>query len=810
VASQSVRGNQNVQIQDVSQSSIQIVYEGTPRVLPLEKASVPVSVRTGSPARLVRARSGVVPYAARRGLGDELEAWVNAADPFAGQVIGGRGGCGKTRLAVELCERAEARGWLCGFLSRIADPAALEALVGAPTARLVVVDYAESRVEQLERLLPLLAGGATADAPVRVLLLVRASPKQTGDWSECLRNRSDSLDALLDEFEPCVLEDAPLEPAEREALFEAAAGAFAGVDAPPQPSRQLLGQETFASPLLVVIAAYLAVHGNPEPPSSRASLLDEVLAHEQRYWRADARDLLGDDVLARRVVGLATLAGAGGEGEAAELLRLLPDLTDAPAERRARLARWVHEQYPGSSWWNPLEPDLVGEHLVAEVFADRQDVLAAVLAGRDPERMTQPLEVCARAAADHPAFAAALQPILSAQLTSLCELAVAEATTKGGRDLLYGNTTTVAAALDRAIGSIDVDAAALSKAVDSLPPYPNIVLGPLAVSLGTQLVESRRPLAASDADRAALAIALDVLAIRLAEVGRRPEGLEASEEAVAIYRELAADDLAGFEADLASSLNNLSLQLGESGRQEEGIAAIEDAVEIYRRLPSFYEYNLARSLNNLAIGLRAVGRKPEGLKASEEAVELCRDLASSEETFHEIDLARALNNLSLGLVDAGRRAESLAAIEEAVQVYRRLAAEDPASYEAHLAGSLNNLSNRLAEMRRDDDALAASKESVEVRRSLAVANPAAYEAYLARSLNNHSVRLAEVGRRPEGLEASEEAVAIYRRLATADPVAYVPYLAVSLNTLAVHMAAMGRHEEAERARRESGKLLPAP
>lgn len=174
------RGNQNVQIHGVVGSSIQITFGGQKRRVPLEPAVVPVSATVRSPARLVRARSGVVPYAARGGLLDDLVRWVGGTEPFAGCVIGGRGGAGKTRLGVELCQGAAGAGWLAGLLARSADPAAMEALVKAPLPRLVVVDYAETRAEQLEAVLPSLMMRASADCPVRVVLLVRAGPRSTG------------------------------------------------------------------------------------------------------------------------------------------------------------------------------------------------------------------------------------------------------------------------------------------------------------------------------------------------------------------------------------------------------------------------------------------------------------------------------------------------------------------------------------------------------------------------------------------------------------------------------------------------------
>ena len=138
--------------------------------------------------------------------------------------------------------------------------------------------------------------------------------------------------------------------------------------------------------------------------------------------------------------------------------------------------------------------------------------------------------------------------------------------------------------------------------------------------------------------------------MRLAEAGRRGEGLTAIEEAVTIYRRLAAANPAAYEPALAMSLNNLSVRLGEAGRRGEGLTAIEEAVTIYRRLaaanPAAYEPALASSLNNLSIDLAEAGRRGEGLTAIEEAVTIYRRLAAANPAAYEPDLAMSLNNLS--------------------------------------------------------------------------------------------------------------------------------------------------------------------
>ena len=860
-----LQGNQNVQIRDVTGSTIEITFNGQKRRVPLEAATAAPGRNAASPARVLRARSGVIPYSARHGLLAELLRWATTEQAFTACLIGGRGGAGKTRLAVELCERATAAGWLSGLLAPSTDRGGLDALIEVPTPRFVVVDYAESRVEQLEVVLPELASAATEAAPIRVVLLVRARSRRGTDWTAALRYRSDGLDSILDELDVYVLEDLPLTDPERRELFSAAATALVdrnGGRVPPPPSE--LDQTLFSSPLLVVIAAYLAVYGaategESAAPATAGELFDELLAHEHKHWQNsdEAQGLLSDDVLRQRVVALATVAGATDESNAVELLRLLPDLVTASSERCGRMARWARDLYPGPGWWNPLEPDRIGEHLVARTFATSGDchprvhcgmhpaVLDGVLGADQPQSLRGPLDLFARAAPEHPELARALTSVFNRELGRLCRIAVEQVANETDLDLLLQDST-VAAALERTVHVVDVDAGALRSALDVLPAREDLILGPLALTLASKTVESLRQLAAAapDENEPALARALNYLSNRFADAGRHDEGLAASEEAVSVYRRLAAGDsvfepaLAGslnnlavrlgeagrleagletiqeavtvagrlaatdaaFEPVLAGSLSNFSIRLGETGRREEARAASEQAVAGYRRLIEAnrgeYDAPLAKALNNLSIRRADVGRRGEALAASEEAVALFERLAAHNPAAYERDFAQALNTLSIRLGEAGRRDEGLAALRKAIGFRQRLAAADPIAWEPDLADSLNNLSVWLGEAGRYDESVAAIEEAVSIYRRLSAAARAAYEPALASALTNLSVRLSEVGRRAEGLEASEESVAVGERLAATNPDAYEPALARSLNNLSNQLASVGRGSEA--------------
>jgi hypothetical protein len=791
-------GNSAVAVSEAG-GRVRATSVGLPRLLPLEPATVPPGP-AASPTRLVRARSGVIPFAVHHDLRASLMEWCLEDGSFSARLIAGKGGAGKTRLAVQLCEDLAPFGWIRGLLTPEVDQPELEALVAAPTARLVVIDYAEARTDQVARVLAQLDAWATTEQPVRVLLLVR--PRRGQDWAWTLRHGGDVLDALVDEMVVDVLDEAPLVEDSRRELFSVAAEAFthrAGSGEIPE-SIPDLGGPCFSTPLLVVVKAYLEVHGSHGDPQTRGELLEELLRHEDRYWRSTGPEAPTDPVLRRRVVALASLTGAGSEADAAGRLRLVPDLVNADEERRRSLARWADGLYRVRlGWWNPMEPDLVAEHLIATTYHDHPDVLAGVLRA-SADLVTRPIELYARAVADHRQLAVAVGPILSQELCRLCQAAIDQATTATDRDQILGDAT-IAAALGRWAQVTEIDTPALIEAVELLPRRPNLVLTALSVVLTSQLVAQQRRSAAADpaAHEPALASSLNNLSVRLGEAGRRDEGLAAIEAAVEINRRLVATNPIAYELDLALSLNNLSNRLAMAGRRDEGLDAIVEAVEIYRRLatanPATYEPDLAMSLNNLSVRLAEAGRRDEGLAAIIESVEVNRRLAAAKPATYEPDLATSLNNLSVRLAEAGRRDQGLDAIIEAVEIYRRLAAANPAAYDPNLALSMNNLSVRLGEAGRRDEGLKAIIEAVEIYRRLAAANPAASEPDLAMSLNNLSVRLGEAGRRDEGLAAIMEAVEVNRRLAAANRPAYDPDLASSLNNQSLRLGEAGRQEE---------------
>ena len=88
------RGNQNVQVQNVaSGASVTVIFGGQRRQVPLRPAVVRPGRNVRSPARLMRASSGVLPFVDRDGLLAGLQAWMADPSPFSTYLVGGRGGC---------------------------------------------------------------------------------------------------------------------------------------------------------------------------------------------------------------------------------------------------------------------------------------------------------------------------------------------------------------------------------------------------------------------------------------------------------------------------------------------------------------------------------------------------------------------------------------------------------------------------------------------------------------------------------------------------------------------------------------------
>ena len=208
--------------------------------------------------------------------------------------------------------------------------------------------------------------------------------------------------------------------------------------------------------------------------------------------------------------------------------------------------------------------------------------------------------------------------------------------------------------------------------------------------------------------------ALSHLSSDLGRFERIDEALGAAEWAVSILEPLfAATDHPEIGSELAGAYTNFSNRLTDAGRQDAALEATKQAVAVYRRIaedaPDAYAPKLGEALANVALDLRNAGALADALAAASEAVAIFRGLAARAPGIFDYGLSHALNSLALALADLERLDEALDAGREVVGLRRGLAARNPA-FDEKLASALHNLSIDLRTAGREEEAQAARAE----------------------------------------------------------------------------------------------------
>ncbi|MEJ2858660.1 MULTISPECIES: tetratricopeptide repeat protein [unclassified Saccharothrix] len=724
------------------------------------------------------------PLWGRGGVHARLLDWCVRRGPGVVRVVTGPAGVGKSRLALAVAESLPP-GWAAGRLQGAGD-GLVERIVAAGDPTLVVVDDAD-RVPA--GTLETLVGTATRHPDlVRVLLLSRTA-EALPDLPEALLPELRRGEAL-----------APVgEAGDRQRWYAQAVRAYATAlrVAPPDVPDRPVGSDD-DTPLVLHARALLAVLGRTRTRTwSPAELVTELVALEQRGWRADLPELprgCDVEVLAEAVTVLLLLP-ADDLDHAARLLRRVPQFAhDAAQESRVAVARWALRRYPpGPDHRLDLRPHLVAERLVLNTLSRAPRLLTD-----DDMPVAAPILVAAHT--DHADALDVLSALLAPRPAVLPETITAILSTGAGDHRL---DRALAALVDSEAVAIHPDA---RERLVALVPHP--AMTHLFVAHGRLLVDHHRRRAEDGGHRPELAQSLAYLAHHLRDLGRYAEALAPAAEAVEIRRELADLEPDQHLPELARSLYGLATTLSELGRDREALAADERALRIRRDLthadPAGRRADLARSLSGTGMTLLRLGRLGDALAAHEEAVEIRRDLARADPAERRADLADSLHSLGVVLWQLGRYREALAAVEEATAARRDLASAAPGLPErVDLGDSYHMLGAVLVDLRRAHDALALLEAAVEIRRELARVEPGAHRRDLAESLNAVGATLLELGRAPEALGPVEAAVTIHRDLAEAEQAGHRPALAFSLYYLGEVLHALGQPESALASAEES-------
>jgi hypothetical protein len=389
-----------------------------------------------SPATLLRAEQEVVRFHGREPEFIDLTHWCESSDISVGiRLIVGPGGLGKTRLARQFAKTllARSRGdntpWVAGFLKPDPDPPGppldLHPLADVGSPLLIILDYAEARVSQLNRLLPLL-WDLDISAPLRLLLLARTA----GDWWHKLILKHPRIIDAPSLVRPL----GPLDnsPEMRRLAFEEAVTHFTSELAWSNSSNDWgntddiiapadLDADRYGSPLTLQMSALLTLLLTVPDHVGDIPLWDsyeaQIVSHEERYWIASAHEQglhLHENTL-RMIVGAASLLGVENEEEGVAVLSRFPGISDQSEDKRVAICSWLHDLYPPSSsalYWGVLQPDRLAEHLVADLAERNHSFLETVLAAASDSQLARGLSLLARAQVHEPQIAGQFQALL--------------------------------------------------------------------------------------------------------------------------------------------------------------------------------------------------------------------------------------------------------------------------------------------------------------------------------------------------------------------------------------------------------------
>ncbi len=681
-----------------------------------------------SDSQLLRAEEAVIPFDPAREpfLKAQLD-WAHGSEyPVAVRLLIGQGGVGKTRLALEFCERLQPEGWAVGFVRSDCDLRGAE-VVGRDIAQsaqntCVVLDYAETRQSLLIAFLK--SAQKQPKHKVRVLLLARDG----GEWWDKLPEKDTATEALLmgtASSGPFVLPELHDNEAARNGAYQEALHVFATrLQIAPPTNQPSLVEAHFAHPLYIQMAAFLALQG--ERSISAEALPRALINHERRYWR---KALAGQSDFNEH-----------NESQAA-LLMTLAVLTNGVTTDRSIESIWqraggektllkplfklLTPLYPDRQGLQGLRPDLLGEALAAQTLLDDdgQTILSAVLAHGGERERRAALTVLARLLRSRSDINVVIEKTLTANY-GRCAEELVQTCIETPSPL----SKLAATAFERLARGEQLQIAGVLK---KHLRFDVVQLGELDTVVQTTLlakaVEKYRDKPQSTDRQVEYAEALVHMSITRARNSQHPEALHLSEEGLRIYRILAQSGSIQFRRMLAVALGTHSRCCYEVGQHDSALLAAEEAVEIYRRLSDQevdgMDVGFASALSKLAACLHHDGQTAESLRASALAIDTLGETDTELDVWRQKVLCDALICHAVFLCCSGEYEAALSASERGVDIARQMATNWPERVQISVAWALLNRANYLSTTGLYADAIDCADEAFDICRTLADARP---------------------------------------------------------------------------------------
>jgi hypothetical protein len=512
-----------------------------------------------SPATMLLPEHTVVPFIGREQELAELTEWcMGETGPL--WLLTGAGGTGKTRLACELAARMD--GWDCGWLRPGEEADAID-VVRRRGKSLIIVDYAETRDrKKLAKLVWTLAW-PPRKYQVRVLLIARA----VGDWWPELAAEVPTLRqrTLLQNAGRTRLGDLKRDGQDCREHYTRAVRVFSDRLGAREPTGPMPDLGPSAPVLVIHVAALVAIlESGGEQLTRQDEVLTRLLEHEDRYWQrcAESCQLANLSRAARwRSVALLCLTGADNPADAAELLRRVPALADADAERRQAIVAWLQMLYPGGQTRQigTLQPNLLAEHLVVQELAADRAFRRRALTDLPYGAARYAMTLLARATRHSDQADPILREALAADLANLARPAITAARETDG---------TLGDVLADVVDAKPMSAKQLNE-ISAAIPSTSQALHRAAVGIGKKLLEVESA-QVEDIDGTQSDI----------DLRRREDAVVDIEQTAQLFRERAEAEPDVFDADLLKALQLLRAALADLGRTEEAAKVTIEITEI--------------------------------------------------------------------------------------------------------------------------------------------------------------------------------------------------------------------------------------